>query len=149
MERLSPKEFVRRWFGGSFAFFGYVSSILSSMSAVVGFYLAAHPSQNNSLMATIFFALSILILIGALVVGFFVAPYRIVQERDREAIIRRMSDGIQRTLRELDGLCNAITRSKGEKDVPLKSHRDLLENTHDSIRDSVMKNLNSLLPKEE
>jgi hypothetical protein len=149
MERISAKEFIRRWLKGSFAFFGYVSSILSSMSAVFGFWISAYLPQGNSIVATIFFAISILLLIGALVIGFFFAPYRIVQEKDDEAIIHRMSDAIRVSLGSLTNICDSITRGKGEKGNPPDSRFILLEDIHDHIYKTMIKNLESVLPKEK
>jgi hypothetical protein len=118
MEKLSAKELLKRWFKGSFAFFGYASSILSSMSAVFGFWLVACSPQDHKLMATVFFAISIIILIGALVIGLFVAPYRIVQERDKEQEIRRLTEGIRGVIPEVINIRNQIDTYKGQPDKP-------------------------------
>lgn len=100
-------------------------------------------------MATTFFVISISILLIALLFGFLVAPYRIVQERDNEQTIRRMSDGIHVSLSNLTNICDSITRGKGEKGNPPDSRFILLENIHDHIYKTIIENLKSILPKED
>ena len=99
-------------------------------------------------MATVFFTISLLILLGALVYGFFCAPYRIVQERDNEEITRSMSNSIRGALRHLTDICDSITRGKGEKGDPPDSRFILLENIHDHIYKTIIENLKSVLPDE-
>ena len=90
--------------------------------------------------------------VSLLAFGFVVGVFTIsCMSREDKAVeeSEKMATAIRAALAALDRICNSITRGKGKKEEVLESRFNLLEDVHDSIRKSVIKNLSKVLPDGE
>lgn len=99
-------------------------------------------------MEIVFFLGSALLLAIGFIIGMFTTEYYMPREGGAIEISPRTSDRIRRFLSSLECICDSITRGKGERGDSPDRRFNLLEDIHDSIYKTIIKDLKSVLPEE-